>query len=188
MKTHAIDKGDHYEVHGNKMWISQAQVGDAGLLYAYTDRSKGNKGMTAFIIKPKKMKGCTALPIETKLGLHCSPTGEFVFEGMQVRRRTCSASRAMAFASACGSSTTHFGDPLLLELVLALLLDERRRDLLRREAPRGFLDHRLFFGQFELHRFLACLLATPLIDDEEKMAHFDLGARAHLNVLHRAVA
>ncbi|MFY9626479.1 MAG: acyl-CoA dehydrogenase family protein, partial [Rhodoplanes sp.] len=34
MKTHAIDKGDHYEVHGNKMWISQAQVGDAGLLYA----------------------------------------------------------------------------------------------------------------------------------------------------------
>jgi glutaryl-CoA dehydrogenase (non-decarboxylating) len=84
MKTHAIDKGDHYEVHGNKMWISQAQVGDAGLLYAYTDRSAGNKGMTAFIIEPKKMKGCTAIPIETKLGLHCSPTGEFVFEGMQV--------------------------------------------------------------------------------------------------------
>jgi glutaryl-CoA dehydrogenase (non-decarboxylating) len=84
MKTHAIDKGDHYEVHGNKMWISQAQVGDAGLLYAYSDRSKGNKGMTAFIIEPKKMKGCTARPIDTKLGLHCSPTGEFIFEGMKV--------------------------------------------------------------------------------------------------------
>ncbi|MGB8528352.1 MAG: acyl-CoA dehydrogenase family protein, partial [Rhodoplanes sp.] len=84
MKTHAIDKGDHYEVHGNKMWISQAQVGDAGLLYAYTDRSKGNRGMTAFIIEPKKMKGCTARPIDTKLGLHCSPTGEFIFEGMKV--------------------------------------------------------------------------------------------------------
>ena len=41
------------------MWISQAQVGDAGLLYAYTDRDKGNKGITAFIIEPKKMKGCT---------------------------------------------------------------------------------------------------------------------------------
>jgi glutaryl-CoA dehydrogenase (non-decarboxylating) len=84
MKTHAIDKGDHWEVHGNKMWISQAHVGDAGLLYAYTDRSKGNKGITAFIIEPKQMKGCSARAIETKLGLHCAPTGEFVFEGMKV--------------------------------------------------------------------------------------------------------
>jgi len=84
MKTHAIDRGDHWEVHGNKMWISQAHVGDAGLLYAYTDKSQGNKGITAFIIEPKKMKGCTARAIETKLGLHCAPTGEFVFEGMKV--------------------------------------------------------------------------------------------------------
>jgi glutaryl-CoA dehydrogenase (non-decarboxylating) len=84
MKTYAVDKGDHFEVFGNKMWISQAQFGDAGLLYAYTDRSAGNKGMTAFIIEPKHWAGCTALPIETKLGLHCSPTGEFVFEGMKV--------------------------------------------------------------------------------------------------------
>ncbi len=84
MRTHAIDRGDHWEVHGNKMWISQAHVGDVGLLYAYTDKSQGNKGITAFIIEPKKMKGCTARAIETKLGLHCAPTGEFVFEGMKV--------------------------------------------------------------------------------------------------------
>jgi glutaryl-CoA dehydrogenase (non-decarboxylating) len=84
MKTHAIDKGDHWEVHGTKMWISQAHFGDAGLLYAYTDRTKGNKGMTAFIIEPKKMKGCSARAIEAKLGLHCAPTGEFVFDGMKV--------------------------------------------------------------------------------------------------------
>ena len=84
MKTHAIDKGDHYEVFGTKMWISQAHVGDAGLLYAYTDRAKGNKGMTAFIIEPKNWKGCTARAIETKLGLKCAPTGEFAFEGMKV--------------------------------------------------------------------------------------------------------
>src|SRR5512141_2924614 len=74
MKTHAIVKGDHYEVHGSKMSISQAHVGDAGLLYAYTDREKGNKGITAFIIEPKTMPGCTARAIETKLGLKCAPT------------------------------------------------------------------------------------------------------------------
>ena len=84
MKTYALDKGDHWEVHGNKMWISQAHVGDAGLLYAYTDREKGNKGITAFIIEPKRMKGCSARAIETKLGLKCAPTGEFAFDGMKV--------------------------------------------------------------------------------------------------------
>ncbi|TAK43653.1 MAG: acyl-CoA dehydrogenase, partial [Betaproteobacteria bacterium] len=84
MRTHALDKGDHYEIHGSKMWISQAHVGDVGLLYAYTDRSAGNRGITAFIIEPKKMQGCSARAIETKLGLHCAPTGEFFFEGMQV--------------------------------------------------------------------------------------------------------
>jgi len=84
MKTHAIDKGDHWEVHGTKMWISQAHVGDAGLLYAYTDKAQGNKGITAFIIEPKNMPGCTARAIETKLGLKCAPTGEFAFEGMKV--------------------------------------------------------------------------------------------------------
>ncbi|MFA7279870.1 MAG: acyl-CoA dehydrogenase family protein [Sterolibacterium sp.] len=84
MKTHAIDKGDHWEIHGSKMWISQAHFGDAGLLYAYTDKSQGNKGITAFIIEPKKMPGVTARAIETKLGLKCAPTGEFAFDGMKV--------------------------------------------------------------------------------------------------------
>lgn len=84
MKTYAIDQGDHYELHGNKMWISNAHVGDAGLLYAYTDKEKHHKGISAFIIEPKNLDGCTATAIETKLGLHCSPTGEFVFEGARI--------------------------------------------------------------------------------------------------------
>lgn len=84
MKTHALDKGDHWEIHGNKMWISNAQVGDAGLLYAYTDREAGHKGISAFIIEPKDLEGCTAKGIDTKLGLHCSPTGEFVFDGAKI--------------------------------------------------------------------------------------------------------
>lgn len=84
MKTHAIDKGDHWELHGSKMWITNAHVGDAGLLYAYTDREKGNKGISCFIIEPKNTEGISARPIETKLGLHCSPTGEFLFEGAKI--------------------------------------------------------------------------------------------------------
>jgi glutaryl-CoA dehydrogenase (non-decarboxylating) len=84
MKTYAVDAGDHWELHGNKMWISNAHVGDAGLLYAYTDRDAGHKGISAFIIEPKNLAGCTAKSIDTKLGLHCSPTGEFVFDGAKI--------------------------------------------------------------------------------------------------------
>ena len=84
MKTTAKDMGDHWEINGTKTWISQAHVGDAGLLYAYTDREKKHKGMSAFIIEPKKMENCTARAIETKLGLHCAPTGEFFFDGAKV--------------------------------------------------------------------------------------------------------
>jgi len=84
MKTHAIDRGDHWELHGSKMWITNAHVGDAGLLYAYTDRDKGNKGISCFILEPRGLEGCIAKPIETKLGLHCSPTGEFTFSGAKI--------------------------------------------------------------------------------------------------------
>lgn len=84
MRTNAVDRGDHWEINGNKMWISNAHVGDAGLLYAYTDREQKHNGISAFIIEPKKLAGCTARAIETKLGLHCAPTGEFVFEGAKI--------------------------------------------------------------------------------------------------------
>jgi len=84
MRTYATDAGDHWELHGNKIWISNAHVGDAGLLYAYTDKEKKHKGMSAFIIEPKNLEGCTAKAIDTKLGLHCSPTGEFVFDGAKI--------------------------------------------------------------------------------------------------------
>jgi glutaryl-CoA dehydrogenase (non-decarboxylating) len=84
MNTYALDKGDHWELHGSKLWITNAQIGDAGLLYAYTDREKGNKGISCFILEPKNLEGCTAKAITTKLGLHCSPTGEFIFEGAKI--------------------------------------------------------------------------------------------------------
>ena len=84
MKTYAVDAGDHWEIHGSKLWISNAHVGDAGLLYAYTDKDAQHKGISAFIIEPKNLEGCTAKAIDTKLGLHCSPTGEFVFDGAKI--------------------------------------------------------------------------------------------------------
>jgi len=84
MKSYAVDAGDHWELHGSKMWISNAHIGDAGLLYALTDREAGHKGVSAFIVEPKGLEDCTTKAIDTKLGLHCSPTGEFVFDGAKI--------------------------------------------------------------------------------------------------------
>ena len=83
MKTTAKDMGDHWELNGQKMWISNANVGNAGVVYAITDREKKNKGISCFIVDLSG-PGITTIPIETKLGLHCSPTGEIIFEGAKI--------------------------------------------------------------------------------------------------------
>ncbi|MBO8168397.1 MAG: acyl-CoA dehydrogenase family protein [Thermoanaerobacteraceae bacterium] len=84
MKTTAIDRGDHWELNGQKMWISNAHVGDYGLVYAYTNREAKYKGMTCFIVDLKNTEGIETNPIETKMGLHCAPTGEIIFDGAKI--------------------------------------------------------------------------------------------------------
>ncbi|MHB1653152.1 MAG: acyl-CoA dehydrogenase family protein [Desulfitobacteriaceae bacterium] len=84
MRTTAIDKGDYWEINGNKMWISQAAYGDYGLLYAYTDKDKKHKGITCFIINLKETEGVTTRDITTKMGLANAPTGEINFEGAKI--------------------------------------------------------------------------------------------------------
>jgi glutaryl-CoA dehydrogenase (non-decarboxylating) len=84
MGTTATDRGDHWELNGQKMWISNAHVGDWGLVYAITDRGAKYKGMTCFIVNLKGNEGIITAPIETKLGLHCAPTGEISFSGAKI--------------------------------------------------------------------------------------------------------
>ncbi len=84
MKTTAKDVGDHWQLNGQKMWISNASVGDTGLVYAYTDKEKKYQGMTCFIVDLKNTRGVSTQAIETKLGLHCAPTGEITFDGAKI--------------------------------------------------------------------------------------------------------
>jgi len=75
MQTTAEDCGDHWLLNGSKTWISNASVADVLVLYAYTDKSKGSKGLSAFIIEPKNHAGITTTDLG-KLGSFSSPTGE----------------------------------------------------------------------------------------------------------------
>lgn len=68
MKTFARRDGDVYRISGQKMWASIANETDVGVLLAKTDRDAGAKGVTAFIVEPKKYPGWRAQPIDM-LGL-----------------------------------------------------------------------------------------------------------------------
>ena len=64
MKAFAKRDGDVYRINGEKMWASIANETDVGILFAKTDRDAGAKGVTAFIVEPKKYPGFTARPID----------------------------------------------------------------------------------------------------------------------------
>lgn len=83
MKTVAEDKGDHFLLSGSKTWISQAPLADVALVYAYTDKSAGSKGLSALVVEPKKMKGVTTTTL-SKLGTNALPTGEIFFDNVKV--------------------------------------------------------------------------------------------------------
>jgi glutaryl-CoA dehydrogenase (non-decarboxylating) len=83
MKSTAEDKGDHWLLNGYKTWISNARVADQIIYYAYTDRSQGAKGLSAFVIEPKNFNGITTTDLD-KLGTHATPTGEIILENTKV--------------------------------------------------------------------------------------------------------
>ncbi len=86
MRTFAKDGGDCWILNGQKMWITNASVGDVGLVYAYTDKEKKYKGMSCFIVDVKNTPGIETRAIETKFGLPCSPTGEIVFDDAKIAK------------------------------------------------------------------------------------------------------
>jgi len=83
MKTTAQDKGDHWLLNGYKTWISNATVADVLVVYAYTDKEKRGKGLSAFVIEPKNFEGITTSELP-KLGLRSAPTGEVILEDAKI--------------------------------------------------------------------------------------------------------
>lgn len=83
MKSTAEDKGDHWLLNGSKTWISNASVADSIIYYAYTDRSKGSKGLSAFVLEPKNFNGVRTTDLD-KLGSRSSPTGEIYLDGTKI--------------------------------------------------------------------------------------------------------
>ncbi|MDY6879564.1 MAG: glutaryl-CoA dehydrogenase Acd [Desulfatiglans sp.] len=83
IKSTAVDKGDHWLLHGSKTWISNSSSADVIIYYAYTDREARGKGLSAFVIEPKNFNGITTTELD-KLGTRSTPTGELYLEDTRV--------------------------------------------------------------------------------------------------------
>jgi glutaryl-CoA dehydrogenase (non-decarboxylating) len=83
MQSTAEDKGDHWLLNGSKTWISNANIADVILYYAYTDREKGSKGLSAFVVELKNFNGVRTTNLE-KMGSHSSPSGEVFLTNTRV--------------------------------------------------------------------------------------------------------
>lgn len=83
MSSTAEDKGDYWLLNGSKTWISNANFADVLIYYAYTDKSAGSKGLSAFVVEPKNFEGITTSGLD-KMGSHSSPTGEVFMDNVKV--------------------------------------------------------------------------------------------------------
>jgi butyryl-CoA dehydrogenase len=75
----AVLEGDHYVLNGSKIFITNGGKADIFVVFAMTDRSKGVKGISGFIIE-KGFPGFSIGKVEDKMGIRASSTTELIFE------------------------------------------------------------------------------------------------------------
>ncbi|MBT2647470.1 acyl-CoA dehydrogenase family protein [Bacillus sp. ISL-34] len=83
LKMTAVKNGDKYVLNGTKHYITNADVADIFTVMAVTDKDKGAKGITSFIVE-KDFPGFRVGSLERKMGLRGSHSAELVFEDCEV--------------------------------------------------------------------------------------------------------
>lgn len=85
LKTTAVLRGDGYVLNGIKHFITNAVIARVFTVMAVTDKSKGPRGITSFLVE-KDFLGFRIGTIEKKMGLRGSHTAELIFEDCPVPR------------------------------------------------------------------------------------------------------
>jgi len=96
IRTEAKKVGDEYILNGTKQWITNGGEAEIYTVIAMTDRSKGGRGATAFILE-KGMEGFTFGKKENKLGIRASTTRELVFQDCKVPKENVIGREGMGF-------------------------------------------------------------------------------------------
>ena len=96
IRTEAKKAGDYYVLNGTKQWITNGGEAEIYTVIAMTDRSKGGRGATAFILE-KGMDGFTFGKKENKLGIRASATRELVFQDCKVPKENVIGREGLGF-------------------------------------------------------------------------------------------
>jgi acyl-CoA dehydrogenase len=83
LRTLAVRDGDHYVINGSKIWITNATIADVVSLFTLTDKSRGARGITAFIVE-KGTPGFRVGKADKKMGIRGSHSAELFFEDCRV--------------------------------------------------------------------------------------------------------
>ena len=98
-QTTAVLDGDHYVLNGNKIFITNAIYAHVYVIFAMTDKSLGNKGISAFIVE-KGTPGFSIGKKEKKMGIRGSATTELVFEDCRIPKENLLGQQGKGFAIA----------------------------------------------------------------------------------------
>lgn len=101
-QTKAVDMGDHWLLNGSKIFISGGGIADVYVVMAMTDKSKGTKGISAFIVE-KGMPGFSAPKREHKMGIRGSIAAELVFENVKLPKENLLGEQGKGFKVAMTS-------------------------------------------------------------------------------------
>jgi alkylation response protein AidB-like acyl-CoA dehydrogenase len=96
IRTTATKDGDHYILNGTKQWITNGGEAEIYTVITLTDRSKGARGASAFIVE-KDTPGVKFGKKENKLGIRASATREVIFEDARVPAENLLAREGMGF-------------------------------------------------------------------------------------------
>jgi alkylation response protein AidB-like acyl-CoA dehydrogenase len=96
VRTSARKSGNGYVLNGSKTFITNGRVADVAVVMAVTDKAKGKKGISAFVVE-RGTPGFRAGKKEDKLGVRSSDTSELVLEDCRVPAENLLGEEGMGF-------------------------------------------------------------------------------------------
>jgi alkylation response protein AidB-like acyl-CoA dehydrogenase len=84
LRTSAVRDGEEWIINGEKKFITSGNVASYGVIATITEKGKGYKGISSFVIELENTPGFKVARVEDKLGINASGTAELVFEDARV--------------------------------------------------------------------------------------------------------
>ncbi|MFN9490868.1 MAG: acyl-CoA dehydrogenase family protein [Betaproteobacteria bacterium] len=104
MRTMAVKKGDRYVLNGEKIYITNAGLAQVFTVMAITDRTKGVKGISAFVVE-RGTPGFSIGKNELKMGMHGCTTAPLAFTDCAVPAENLLGAEGMGYVQAMKTLT-----------------------------------------------------------------------------------